>query len=1266
MSKSDQCPSTAKEGPKQQKNKQELSRERRSLLTAVNGRAAWRSLEEVEDTSEFRDFLEREFPAGVTDFLSGTRRTFMKIMGASFALAGAATLPGCRRPDHKILPYSQHPPEDVIPGKPLFYATSMPLPGGGSEGLLVETHEGRPTKLEGNPLHPVNRGRSSVAAQASVLSLYDPDRLKEPVFFNRMRNSGAGEHLPATWDDFVKWGKEYFPRFDKTQGAGLAIIVDKVGGPSRDAVRDALLKKWPKATWIAYDATEDLGPAQGAKAAFGAPMIDVIDFSKAKVVVSFDRDFLTGEGRSLVHARDFASTRRVEELTDEMSRLYMFESGFCLTGAQADHRLRATPSKVLACLVELAKFTLPKLGGGFNAASDALAGIATASVTDTDRKFIEEAAKDLLDPAKKGRTMVLVGAHLPAPAHAIAHAINAALGCTCIGFNPMPAELAADSRSAMIALTEAMKAGKYESVLCVGTNPAFTAPDSTAFAEAFAKLEGGVSLSVGKTETSEFASWNLNGCHYLESWGDTVSHEGVIAPIQPMIAPLYAAADENGHRTGQSPMSEIEFLAFISGDLREDGTPRDGYEIVRRTWKGALGAKVTDFEKAWKRALHDGVVAGTGFKPASPKADVGAIAASCKGFKIEQPAPGTLEGVIRTGWMHDGRNTNISWLQELPQHGTAVVWDNPVSMSPRTAERLGVLPANATVEDPETMYTKQKYPAGHVAEFTFNGRTVRCACWILPGMADDTVIFLNGYGRRKAGLVADGVGFDVGQIRGGSGNWLASVSCKDTGEMHPIASTQMHWSLEGRTAIVRSVDLPTYQKFGGDAIPDNDTIYARNSSGKLNFAERLGELSHTPPNNSIYINPFTRSAADVDPNDPGYLAVGGWSDKLRSKDPQPPDFAQRHQWGMTIDLSTCTGCGACTIACQAENNIPVVGKKEVAKGREMHWIRVDRYFAGSYFDHENPGKMDYNAPEFMLHQPVACVQCENAPCETVCPVNATVHGNEGHNFMTYNRCIGTRYCANNCPYKVRRFNFFEYGLTKFNGGYIGQELVDSIAPDRGGITGSGEHNKINPNLIPPRLRDKLDQITRMQKNPDVTTRMRGIMEKCTYCIQRTNSAKIEVRLQDIEWVPDGFVQVACQQACPSDSIVFGDILDLNTEYTEADGGKRKGSRVYHTRRSRRSYLLLGFLNTRPRTSHLLRVNNPNPALVDATRKAAWDHPFHGSHDAGHGDGHGADHGHEGDHSAPKEKGHSFFDPRKKSDDKGYALSLSVLSGGGLA
>ena len=1267
MSNLDQCPSTIKEGPKQKASKAELAAERRSLLTTLNGRAAWRSLDEVADTSEFRDFLEREFPKGVTEVFNSTRRSFLQIMGASLALAGAATLPGCRRPDHKILSYSRTSPEDVVPGKPLYYATSMALPGGGCEGLLVETHSGRPTKIEGNPMHPINRGKSSVLAQASVLSLYDPDRLKNPVFFNRAR----GQRLDATWDDFVKWARGYFPAFEKTQGEGLAIVADKKDSPSRDALRDRLLKKFPKAVWIAYDANEDVSDAEGSKIAFGTPMSDSIDFAKAAVIASFDRDFLNSssgaEPRGLVHAREFASTRRVEKTTDPMSRLYMIESGYSLTGSQADHRLRAGPARTLAALVELAKFMLPKLGAGSSALAAAVASVTVAPglLSDKDRTFIEETAKDLMDSAKRGRTIVLVGPHLPAAAHALGHALNAALGCTLVTMLPRSAESASDSRSALAKLASDMKSGKVRSVVCLNTNPAYNAPDARAFAEAFAAIEGSIALSVGTSETEKVATWSLNGVHSLETWGDTIAPDGTIAPIQPMIAPLFSPAPEAGKAAGQGPMGELELLALIAGDVRSDGTARDAYELVRSVWRERLGSKTdADFEKVWRRTLHDGLIAGSAVKGQTPKVNSDAIASSVKALKVDAPATGTLEVVIRQGWMLDGRNANVSWLQELPQHGTAVVWDNPALMSPKTADRLGLLPASATLESPEEMYTKEKYPAGRVAEFTVDGRTVRCAVWILPGMADDTVLLTPGYGRTEVGLVGDGVGFDIGALRGGLGTAFGGVACKVTEDLHPISSTQNHWSLEGRTAIVRAVDLPTFQKFGDLNKPHEDEVYPDSVAGRLNFAEKLGELSHTPPNISIYKNPYNRSAADADPS---AIKMGGAGDPLYKRE-QPPAFLTRHQWGMTIDMSTCTGCSACTIACQAENNIPVVGKKEVAKGREMHWIRVDRYFAGDYFNYKDSDAIDYNDPQFMFHQPVACVHCENAPCETVCPVNATVHGNEGHNYMVYNRCIGTRYCANNCPYKVRRYNFFEYGLHKFNGGYFGKDLIESIAPDRGGITGSGEHNKINPNLIPPRLREKLDEISRMQKNPDVTVRSRGVMEKCSYCIQRTNAAKIEVRLQDLEWIPDGFVQTACQQACPSDSIVFGDILD-DGEYENEDGSKRKGSRVAASRLSQRSYLLLGYLNTRPRTSHLLKVNNPNPALVDNVhRRNAWEHPFHGpAQGPAHGgekDGSGTGHG--SDPAAAKTG--AFFDPRRRNEDSGYALSLSVLSAsnGGLA
>ncbi|MCC6676741.1 MAG: TAT-variant-translocated molybdopterin oxidoreductase [Phycisphaerales bacterium] len=1191
-------------------------------LPTVNGRKMWRSLDEIAGTPEFQSFVEQEFPAGASQLLSTSRRDFLSLMGASVALAGAATIPGCRRPDHKILAYSRNVPEEIIPGKPLYYATSMPLPGGGAEGLLVETHEGRPTKIEGNPLHPNNRGRASTFALASIMEMYDPDRLKNPRFFNQTRGP-----LDASWDDFKAWAPDHFRKHDASQGAGLAFVVEKKTSPSRDEARAAVLKRWPKARWVAWDSLDTRAEVAGARLAFGAPMRELIDFSKARVVVSLGRDFVNHshgyEPHALAHARGFAATRRLNSADDPMSRLYVIESGFSLAGGQADHRLRLSPSRITAFAVGLANTVLARAtttSGVPDAVKlrTAIQGVAVPPGPDFDQAFLNAVADDLFTEGR-GASVIVAGPGQPAEVHALVHALNAAMGNVgkTISYIPMADEEAADSFAALADLAKAIDAGQVTSAVCIGVNPAYDAPADIGFASALGKLEALVTLTVDHNETSALATWSLNAAHYLESWGDTESYDGTIAPIQPMIAPLYEPA-----------MSDIELLAYLAGDERADG-----YALVRAAWKARLKPKSdAEFEKTWRRALHDGVVSAGAGRGTSAEVDFTAIgAAAAKLTLAGPPSEQAMEVVFDAGLLRDGRYANIPWLQELPQTGTRVVWDNPALVSPKTAEKLGLTP------DPYTV----KYPHGRIATLTLNSRSVEVPVWILPGMADDTIILTLGYGRAECGLVGRRVGVNVNVIRttaasrAGRGATLAAKP----GESYPISSTQNHWSLEGRTSIVREIDLPAWRKFAGQAPePHKDSVYGT-EQGELNIGEKLGELSHTPPNISIYDNPLNRSKADA------------------AKD---STYAKGPQWAMTIDLSTCTGCGACTIACQAENNIAVVGKKEVAKGREMAWIRVDRYFLGD----------DFNNPSAMVHQPVACVQCENAPCETVCPVNATTHGPEGINYMVYNRCIGTRYCANNCPYKVRRFNFFDYGVTKFNGGYIGRDAVESIAPDRGGVTGSGEGNKINVNLIPPRLRDKLDEISRMQKNPDVTVRSRGVMEKCTYCIQRINAARHECRIQDLDHVPDGFFQTACQQACPSEAIVFGDYLDTQTEYKEEGGGVRKGSRVLHTRRHQRSYALLGFLNTRPRTSHMVRVLNPNPALCSAERKASWETPF-GHHGGEHGPEHPAPPGDTQPHTeAPAEKhgmnDRSFFlDRRKFFEDGGYAFSLKVLTGVGV-
>jgi MoCo/4Fe-4S cofactor protein with predicted Tat translocation signal len=1236
MSGVDQCPTThgekaLSEGKAPKPTAAELARTARELPT-VQGKKVWRSLEEWSDSPEFRDHLEKEFPYGAVEMHraylnAGTeqdkdgvsaesRRDFLKIMGASMALAGVAVIPGCRRPEHKILAYGKDVPEEMIPGKPLFYATSFPRPGGGADGLVVETHEGRPTKIEGNPLHPMNRGRVGIWPLASILSLYDVDRPVEPRYRNPARKNADGTdpdtRLRATWDDFRAWAKDHFTRHapvakNGDDGAGLAFIVEKKTSPTRDAMKRRIMAAYPKAAWVAYDPAESMGAAEGTRLAFGAPMRELYNFSvepgkeTTKVIVSLDKDFVCGGADEISNARGFAATRRVMTTKDPMSRLYVVESGLSQTGAQADHRVRLSPSQITAFAVEFAKLVIIKCGSPDKDAL--LAGLGKITVPaglPIDSTFLHECANDVADATNREKTLIVAGPSQPPEVHAIAALLNGVLGNIgkAVSYVPMEEDEADASMNKLAALAASMNAGKVQTLVCIDANPMYACPGDVDFSAAFAKVPATITLSASSTETARESTWSLNGTHYLESWGDVTAHDGTVSAIQPMIAPLYAPA-----------MSEIELLALVAGG--DFMAKVDGYDLVREAW--GLGIAKNNLDKVWRRSLHDGVVAGSTAKLLTPSVNSRLVMERVSAMMLGVPEAGAIEVAFTLGQVHDGRFGNCSWLHELPQQGTRVVWDNPVLLSPKTAHDLGVLPKSFSGKDSSNMYTKEKYPSGRVVEIDVQGRKVKMAAWILPGMADNTALVTLGYGRRVCGLVGDGVGFDAYPLWSSTNaekGRYATATLKATEKWYEISSTQNHWSMEGRTSIVRAVDLPAWQEFGEATAPGGASFYRK--ADDLSFAERLGELGHAPPNESIYVNPYNNS---------------------REEPAKDSTFSKGPQWGMTIDLSTCTGCGACTVACQSENNIPVVGKKEVAKGREMTWIRVDRYYIGD----------DFNNPDSVYHQPVACVHCENAPCEVVCPVNATVHGPEGINYMVYNRCIGTRYCANNCPYKVRRFNFFEYGKLQFNGNYMGKELLNDAIPERGGVNGSNVHNKLNINLIPPRLREKIAEIERMGKNPNVSVRMRGIMEKCTYCVQRINAARIEAKLHDMRTadgnaaIPDGMFQVACQQACPSESIVFGDILDVK-------------SKVHATRANPRSYKLLNFLNTRPRTSHMVRVSNPNPKIREAVAN-----PFH--HGAG-GGGHG---GGADSHGKPGEGGHTFFDRTKRHEDDGYRLSLGVFT-----
>ena len=1152
-------------------------------VSASTGRSFWRSVDDLMGTREFRDFLEREFPACASELRDGSRRHFLRVMGASLALAGAASIPGCRRPDHRILAYNK-PPEHVIPGKPLYYATAMPMPGGGCQGLLAETFEGRPTKVEGNPLHPRNKGKSSVWAQASVLDLYDPER--DPASIRERDEWSEDPKDPNSGlkdlDFMRRFAPSHFGAYDRTEGAGLAFLVEKATSPSRDRLRTRITSRWPRAKWFAYEGVDRENTLEGSRLAFGRTVREEPDLRRAKVILSLDRDFLGGEG-DLRLERDWAASRfRAGTLPgraaadSEMSRLYTVETDMTLSGAAADHRLALRPARVGDFTIALAGAVLSRLGEtrGSEPLREAL-GAAGTPAGDVPRQWLDAVADDLI--SHRADCLVLVGERQDPAIHALGHALNAALGNVgrTVSYRRVDGDASVSSRRSIEALAAAMSAGEVDTLVMIGVNPVYDAPADVDFSG----LLGGVRTSVYLGDANETALASrifLPRAHFLESWGDVQDWDGSYSVVQPMIEPLWGATTELG------------LLALLAGL----GTT-DGYEIVRDTLAGRLGIARTvggtsvpnpEFESRWRRCLHDGVLPGSegsirseamGLRPA----DVGAALRARPGA----PADGSGFDVVFApcSKVHDGRWANNAWLRELPHQVTKVAWDNPALISSRTAERLGL--------NPGRKLGGPQYNKVQMVDLMVAGRTLRLPIWVQPGLADDTVVLHLGHGRRFGGRVAESEGFDAFALRASGGMWVAAgesiAPAKGVGP-YLIANVQDHWAIEGRD-VFREVDHYWWKLRGDEVIRGHDAYgNDRVSTG----AERLGMESHTPVNRDIYKSAPGRGSSiyyhKVDEDGNAVLDAKGRRQRPENKWGRPIQ-----QWGMSIDLTTCTGCGACTTACQAENNIPVVGKMEVAKGREMHWIRVDRYYASDKMDADA-----FDHPDMVI-QPVLCMHCENAPCEVVCPVNATVHGTQGTNDMAYNRCIGTRYCSNNCPYKVRRFNYFDYATKRL----MGRTSLDAALPEG-----------TNPALVPPRLREKITAVEGMRHNPHVTVRSRGVMEKCTYCIQRINSARVETKLADLDMIPDGFFQAACQQACPTGAIVFGDIYDY-----ASNGGA--GSAVHQAKSDPRTYAMLAYLNVHPRTSYQLRVRNPNERL----RPRSPD-PFEHHHGAGHGHDHDHD------------------------------------------
>ncbi|HVT73271.1 MAG TPA: TAT-variant-translocated molybdopterin oxidoreductase [Lacunisphaera sp.] len=1090
-----------------------------------NGPKYWRSLDELADTPGFREHLAREFPDGASSLEGVDRRQFMKLMAASFALGGIG-LAGCRRPESHILPYGKSV-EYTIPGLPLYFATAMPLRKWALP-LLAETHQGRPTKLEGNPSYTPHGGASSLLAQASVLDLYDPERAVAHTKGGATLTTGQVNDLLAAIH------KTY-----AGNGEGLAFLADQSSSPTRARLVAKLRQVYPRAVWAEYEPVQDEPPVAAAQASFGRNVRPLYRFAAAKRIVSLDADFLHSEAGALYYAREFAKGRRVVKADDDMNRLYVAESGFSLTGSMADHRLRLASNHMLALTAALA-----------NAVLETKVFAALTQGLDVNPEWIAKCAEDLRQ--HEGESLVVAGAHQPVQVHVLVNAINAKLGNLGKTVDFVAAE--PDGASTIAALATAIKGGAVRTLVVVNGNPAYNAPADLEFGTLLKSVPDVIRFGYYADETSALAGTHLAATHYLESWGDARTVDGTIVPIQPMILPLF-----NG-------LMELELLARLAGE-----TEAEAYTQVRTTLGGLTAG---DPLKAFEKFLHDGLLENSAFPVVPVAFDPQRSAA----VFAKNPAPAALSKdnlevrFITDHKMDDGRFANNGWLQECPDPMTKISWDNAILISPRLAREMGIAPKGgllqvARVEEADFVVGKEN---AHVGEVTVNGRTLRGPIHIQPGLSNYTVVVALGYGRSASGHIGTGTGCNAYAIRTSDAmGFVTGAKLVRTEQRALLANTQEHWSMEGR-AIVREANLEEYHE-------------------EPAFAAALGMEAETPP---LYGDMGPEELAKLSPEQRTRIAIARSTTTPRGNSLyETPDFSGEHakfdgvhQWGMSIDLNTCIGCNACIIACQAENNIPIVGKDQVLRGREMQWIRLDRYYSDGQADAAAFGaegnKILPEDPQVSL-QPMTCQHCELAPCETVCPVNATVHDEEGINVMAYNRCIGTRYCANNCPYKVRRFNFFDFNKRALDALYMG----------------------------PIGHQDDMPELVKMVKNPDVTVRMRGVMEKCTYCIQRIQQAKIAQKRQagasgNVE-IPDGTVRTACQQVCPVEAIVFGNVKDEN-------------SRVARLKAQDRNYAVLGYLNIRPRTTYLAKLRNPNPRMPDyaalplsRVEYSRKNHPQHG-------------------------------------------------------
>ncbi len=1049
----------------------------------------WRSLDELAGTPQFEQMLHREFPHAAAEWTDEpSRRHFMKLMGASLALAGlsACTL---KKTQEAVVPYVV-PPEEVVPGRPLFFATTSPWMGYG-KGVVVESHEGRPTKVEGNRDHPSSNGAADIWTQASILEMYDPDRSQTVKHGNDT----------SSWGSFTTDMVNYMARAKADGGAGLRFLTGTVTSPTVARQMADLLQQYPQAKWCQHETVGRRNARAAAMEVYGRDVDPVYSFQRASVILSLDSNFLTDLPGSMAYANDFIAGRRIRDNTAlEMNRLYVAEPAVTVTGAKADHRLPVKGSEV----EQLAR--------------DIALAVAGTPATGKWAKWANAVAADL--QSAHGSGLVIAGETQPPAVHALAYALNEALGN--VGSDKpvrfIDAVEVYDHKTGPLSLEDLLRdvnANDVSLLVILGTNPVFTAPLSHGLREGLVgpspdarKGDFEASNPLHKVglivhhglygaevdETAAFAGWHIPASHYLESWGDLRGHDGTASVIQPLIEPIY------------STKSDVELLAFLAGN-----GAMPAYDIVKGTWRDLASRAVVsggDFETFWEKSVERGVFTGTAFKAqaVAPKVKLADLTSAAPSTR---PSAAGLELCFRVDpnvW--DGRFANLAWMQELPKPVSLLTWDTAALMSVNTAKQLGV----ANADQGRGLETQ-------IVKVTYQGRELAVPALIMPGHADGSVTIYLGYGRVRGGRVTQQAsGSDAFVLRPAADAWFATgVEMQTQDETYLLATAQSH----------HLIDIPTGEK----STLDEYWLKER----ELIQTHELSDLKSAQPRSGPTTGPTTG---------PAYRTVSLKinTDKIPHKEaisPEetllPPWQYDWNKWGMVIDNQACIGCNACVTACQSENNIAVVGKDMVLRGRIMLWLRID-----TYFDGESTGSPN------VYFQPVPCMHCENAPCTLVCPVEATTISTEGINEMTYNRCVGTRYCSNNCPYKVRRFNFMQW--------------TDYTTPQ-----------------------------FMLQRNPNVTVRSRGVMEKCNYCVQRVNNSRIEAKKLDRPIDP-GEVVTACAQACPTRAITFGNLNDPRWEVTKLQKEPLR-------------YTLLDELNTLPRTSYLARVSNSNPALSAGKRRS---------------------------------------------------------------